>query len=134
MAVTVCCDGGEVQVIKGTDKTIKLTVTNADTEAAIDLTNAAALFIVKLNEDDSDNDAKIIKKTANLAGGGNEQAEVTDATNGELKVYLIPADTSSLDDGTYYWGARIKTNDGKQFATTVACSMKIRVAIASDPI
>lgn len=132
MAVTVCCDGDGIWVTKGTDKTIKMTVTKD--EVALDLTNAAVLFILKTDESDADDEAKIVKKTANLAGGGSEQVEITNPTGGEVKVYIIPADTSSLDSGTYMWGVRIKTNDGKQFANTIACKFSIDVAVAADPI
>jgi hypothetical protein len=92
------------------------------------------LFILKVDESDPDSEAKIVKKTANLAGGGNEQIEITDAVNGEMKVYIVPADTTGLDSGTYYWGIRIKTSDGKQFASNVACEFSIDTAIATDSI
>jgi len=133
MSVTVCCEGGEISVIKGTDKTIQMTVQKDD--VALDLTNAQVVFVLKVDENDADADASVTKKTANLAGGGNEQVEITDAPNGVLKVYLVPTDTASLDGGTYYWGCRVKTSDGKQFGNRAgSCKFVLEVAIVADPI
>jgi hypothetical protein len=103
----------EIVMAQTTDRTIRITATKNG--APLDLTNARGVFVVKRQLDDSDAEALLTKKTVTLAGGSDEQFKVTDAAGGKAEIYIVPADTASIEPGMYTYGIKVMVTGGKQF-------------------
>lgn len=87
-------------MMRGDDVTVTLVIVDQD-GIAIDLTGAVCFFTVKENITDTDANAKIAK----------DWDTHTDAVNGETSFALVPADTSSLAIGRYFFDIQAKLAD-----------------------
>jgi hypothetical protein len=54
----------------------------------------------------------VLKRNIAAGGGSTEINWVTDGSDGEFYVYILPADTKDLPDSRYYWEIKM-TLDGK---------------------
>ena len=101
-----CCEKN-IEMFLKRDRTIRITVSGAG-----DLTGSKIWFAVKEDKDDSDDDAIIMKKSANNDGSA-DQADVVDGPGGVIEVYIKPEDTSAIDPGVYIYGVAIETSSGR---------------------
>jgi len=89
--VSVVCNNRTVTVIRGSSKTLRVTVQDSS-ETPIDISGSTVFFSAK--EKVSDTVALISKNSTNPA-----EIALTDPTNGVAEIYLVPSDTQSLDSG-----------------------------------
>lgn len=95
----------DIDVFSGNDTLLRVTVTDADTGAALDLTGAQELvwaLAKKVN-------APTALVTKNLANG----VVITDHVNGVVEVAVGAADLEPLK-GPYYHELRLTNSDGKK--------------------
>lgn len=91
-----------IEMYSGNNRTIEVTLTDSD-GAAFDLSGAVLYFNVKKNEGDA---ASLISKSSAVA---TEIAIVAPATGGVFEVFLLPADSASLN-GEYYYDMTMVIN------------------------
>lgn len=106
----------KIQHYRGDSRTWELIVTDTS-GSAFDLTDAAVWFTVKRNPRDTDAKAIITKATKNVEGGADSQILITDEEGGEAEIYLVPADTESLEIASYdfHYDVQVKTKTGKVY-------------------
>lgn len=78
--------------------------------SVLDLSGWSAKLSVKLNETDS---SVLISKSSTDAS----EIDIHDPTNGKLRVYFVPADTSSLTPRTYVYDLQLTSVAGKVYTT-----------------
>lgn len=98
------------EIDKGDHLTLKVSVDDADGND-LDLTNAYVWMTVKDDPTLADSNAIFTRKNL-MAGGGNDEINITDPTGGVFKVYIVPANTNSIDAGVYEYDAQIKLSGG----------------------
>ena len=76
-------------VIRGASKTLEMTVTDADTGLAADLTGGRVVLTVKEAVTDT---MPVIQKVSDEV----TQAEITQPRKGIARIYLVPGDTQNL--------------------------------------
>lgn len=91
----------ENPIIKGTNRTLRFTV--IDSVGPIDLSSAEITFSVKKYREDSVYSFQ--RQNAAAGGDATEIDLVTDGTDGQFDVFIIPTNTSTLDDGEYFYDA-----------------------------
>lgn len=97
-----------VTVIRGSSKTLELTVTDAN-GTAVDLTDARVVMTVKCKVEDRD---WLIQKTTDDA----LQAVITAPRSGIARIFLVPADTQNLDPKQYVFDVWTVLSNGRRFA------------------
>lgn len=95
------------------NRTLTVTV-HATDGTPVDLTDAKVWFTVKARMTDLDSAAVIQKKNPE-AGGSEDEIHVTDPSNGVLEIYLVPADTESVDPATYVYDVQVTLISGKTY-------------------
>lgn len=91
-----------VEIYRGDNRTFKIIAKDAD-GAVVNITGATAIFSVKKKLIDA---AYIFQKTtANPA-----QISITEPTDGELEVYILPADTQEETPGDYEYDCQLTTS------------------------
>jgi len=83
-----------IDLARGTDRTLRLTVT--EDGVAVDITDADLTFTVRV--DLASATTVIQKTTADPA-----EIDLTDPENGIAEIYLVPTDTEDLAVGTYVY-------------------------------
>jgi len=99
-----------MEIFKGDDKTFKIIVQDSD-DNTVDVSGAAVVFTVRktLGADDAE-----IERKNSAAGGDASEIEMTDPSNGEFKIYLIPSNTEDLEADVYVYDIQI-TLGGKVY-------------------
>jgi len=110
--MTTCCVDRNVEVFQKRDQTLQFTLKTSAGVPFI-MTDPKIYFSVKKEGDDLDAQA-VISKANTKAGGSDDQAKLTDGTNGVLEVYIKPDDTKDLDPGDYLYDVVIETAAGKK--------------------
>ena len=101
-----CGPNGQIRIFSGDN--LKLTVTVKDaTETLVDLTGATIHFHVRPDA----TTAAVITKSSAIATEINILAQ-TGATLGQFELFLLPADTVSIDTVQYIYGFTIVFSDG----------------------
>lgn len=98
------------------DRTLSVSV-NTDTGSPVDLTDAKMWFTVKQRFLDPDDKALIQKRTAN-AGGSDSQIKIVTPATGKAEIYIVPADTQSMNPGTYVYDIQVTLANGKTYTIT----------------
>lgn len=98
-----------ITVIRGSSKTLRLTVTDPDTNKPVNLTGATVVLTVKKRNEDAQN---VIRKTSDTPA----ESVITNATAGIAEFYLVPADTKSKDAREYVFDVWLIMPSGKQYA------------------
>jgi len=93
----------EIEMYQGNDRTIEVTLTDSD-GAAFDLTGVTIYFTVRKSESDA---AAVIEKSSLVA---TEIVIIGVATGGVFEVYLVPADSATID-GEYVYDFTLVTDD-----------------------
>lgn len=75
---------------------------------AQDISSAALTFALMVSEYDTT--VLFERKNTAASGGDDEISWVSDGTNGEFYVHIIPTNTSTLDEGTYWWEIKMVLN------------------------
>ena len=96
-----------IEIYRGDDRTFKV-VCKDENDAVVNITGAAIKFSVK--EKISDATYKVEKSSAQAS-----EISITDGSNGEYEIYLVPADTQSLDIGSYEYDSELTTSGGKVY-------------------
>ena len=117
--MTTCDCEKNVSMYRKRNRTIKFTITGPG-----DLTSAKFWFSVKTDKDDTDEDALIMKKSANN-DGSDEQIKVTDGPNGVVEVYIVPEDTDDIEAGSYLFDLVLETEAGRRLQGVPPSSFKI---------
>lgn len=108
-----------LEITRGDDETLTVLVTDPDNNnEPVDLTGAALTFMVKRRPVDIDDDALLVKTTAD---GITLSDQMTDT--GEATIEIDAADTDALAAGLFYWelqsvdvAAQVKTLARGRFA------------------
>lgn len=92
-----------IYVFRGDNKTVRLTVYQSDAETVYPLTNCTVTLYIKKRASDS-NDEAILTKSGTI----------TEAINGKVEFYFVPADTTDhdelKDDKPYFYNVLVKNN------------------------
>lgn len=96
------------------DRTLSVAVNYESTGDPVDLTGSKLWFTVKTKTTDADTEALIMKRNT-LAGGGDTEFKILDATGGLAEVYLVPADTEEMDPGIYTYDIQTILANGKTY-------------------
>lgn len=118
-----------ISIFAGRDYTAKFTLTTSDPSPSTpyDLTGAKAWLTVK-EETDADA-ATVIEKKNDLAGGDDTEINIIDPANGVLEVYFVPEDTSTLQDGGYWFDLVIENADGKTIQAVAPSRFNIKYTV-----
>lgn len=90
-------------MFKGDDKSWLVVVRNSS-GSTVDITGAELIFTARPALGSSE--ILIERKNAD-AGGGADEIEMSDPTNGEFKIHLVPANTTSLNSGTFEYDVQM---------------------------
>jgi hypothetical protein len=104
--MSISADNTEPYIVSGDDKTWLITIVD-NNGAVVDLTNAKAYFTVKKNKETTTVE---IQKRNTLAGGSDSEIEMSDPTNGKMKIHLVPTDTSTLQSRSYKYDIQVIIN------------------------
>jgi len=92
--------GNAIQIYRGNNRTVSLTVYQPDGKTAYNLANCAVTLYIKKRINQSNSDA-IITKTGTI----------TQAANGVVEFYFLPADTNDAvelkDDVDYFYDVEV---------------------------
>jgi hypothetical protein len=107
------CGSCEVTVVvyKARNRALRVTIQNEDITT---ISGAKLWFSVKDSIGDPDSEALISKKSANVTGGGDDQARVIDPDNKILEFYIVPVDTQNIIAADYIADAVIEFSDGNR--------------------
>lgn len=97
-----------VQIIRGTSKTLQLSVADA-TGKPVDLTGSRIVMTVKSKFEDTTN---VFQKTTDQA----TQVLITDARGGVAQVFINPADTQDREIKQYLFDVWVILSSGKRYA------------------
>jgi len=106
-------EGNKITMFIRDDRTLSVVV-NLDTGTPVNLTGAKIWFTVKSRSTDTDASALILKKNV-AAGGDNSQIKITVGAEGKAEIYIVPADTTALNPGTYLYDIQITLASGKTY-------------------
>jgi len=103
--VPICCT--QKSMFKGDHRTFLLTVKDQN-GVVVDITGATIIFSLKA---DPTNATALVEKISTDIN----EIEITNPTQGEAEIYLIPADTSDLEPGIYFYDVELTTTSGKVY-------------------
>jgi hypothetical protein len=92
-----------VEIVRGDSKTLKRTLKSTvnGVATAVNLTGYTVYVTVK--KEYSDTTAVIALDSLDVT-----EVKITSAAEGKIEIYFLPANTKSLDAGTYVWEVRAK--------------------------
>ena len=125
--MTILLPENSVSVIRGTSKTLVLTVKDKNKEP-VDLTGATIYFSVKKKETDTGN--PLIQKVST----DSVQIEVPNPTDGIAKIYLQPSDTQNLDITQYKFDVWMVSSIGKRFVVVKPSIFNVEAGITRIPL
>lgn len=97
-----------VQIIRGTSKTLQLTVVDSVSKP-VDLTGARVVMTVKDRFEDTKN---VFQKTSDAG----TQVLITDAKGGIAQIFINPADTQDREIKQYVFDVWVILSSGKRYA------------------
>ena len=101
----------EIRIYKGSNYDGVITILN-ENGAAVDLTNSTGIASFKRELTD---DGYVFQRKNLAAGGDSNQIEMSDPSNGQMKLHIIPDNTSGLAWGQYSYDLWVKLSGGKQY-------------------
>lgn len=115
-----------IGIIRGTSKTLKLTVLD-DKQATVDITGARILFSVKRRLEDT---VPLIQKdsAASVAEIALIQPQV-----GVAEIYINPADTQNQDLGDYFFDVWAILASGKRYAVVPPSTFEVLAGVTLVP-
>ena len=95
--------GNEIKMYRGDNYSRKMVVYDSkdiDIRSTVDITGALITFSLKNKK----NDTSYIFQRKNLAAGGDAtQIEMSDPTNGEFTLHIVPSNTQTETPGTFHY-------------------------------
>ena len=92
----------------GNDKTITVFMRTPDSDV-VNITGSTSLFTIKV---DKDSPVLIQKSTANAVEG-----QLGNIADGEIQFFILPADTSLLNDGQYVYDVTFISPSGRRYTS-----------------
>lgn len=122
-----------IVVVSGATKTLLLTVRDKNKQP-VDLTGAKVWFTVKNRIGDV---AACITKKNTAAGGVDGQILITipqtGATKGQVKVFLVPADTAAMDPTESFWcDAWVQLATGERYQVVSNRAFRVDPAVTTS--
>lgn len=134
MGTNVLLPENSVRVIRGTSKTLKLTVSDLREESIVscgctpttppplDLTGATLHFTVKKEISDR---LPVIKKSSLISS----EIEIVNAKSGIAKINLNPSDTQDLEPNFYVFDVWVVLSNGKRFCIAGPCQLQVEYGV-----
>lgn len=116
-----------IDVVRGTSRTLVLTVQDSHGDV-VDLTSARVVFSVKCKTSDT---TPIIQKDSDVGVG---EAEITDPTQGEAKIYLQPTDTQNMTPGKYIFDVWVILTGGSRHLVVGPGSFNVKAGVTVIPL
>lgn len=127
MGTNVLLPENAIPLIRGTSKTLKLTVVDLDNKP-IDLTGATIHFTVKLEPLDR---VPVIKKSS----ANPSEAEVSaPPQDGIARIFLDPADTQDLECRLYVFDVWVILQSGKRYCVVKQSTLELQPGITVLPL
>lgn len=111
-----------LQVIRGTSKTLLLTVADSSTAKPVNLTGARVIFTVKRRLEDQN---PVIQKTSDYS----TQVLLTTPTAGQAEIYLTPSDTQTLEVKDYVFDIWVVLASGKRYAVVPPSVFSLKAGV-----
>jgi hypothetical protein len=124
--VSILAPTNALTVIRGSSKTLQLTVKDSDTNEAVDLTGATVYFTVKSAI--GDEQSLIQKISTNVA-----QIELTAPREGKASIKLVPADTMTKDPGSYTFDVWAVLASGVRIVPVPPTTLEIEQSVTVIP-
>jgi len=105
-----------ITMYRGDNRTERVTVKDGD-GVALPITGAKVWFTVKEDLDDADS-AAVFQRKNTAAGGSDTEILITDGVNGVVEIYIVPANTSSLENGKFEFDVQVQLATGKTHTVT----------------
>lgn len=103
--MTVIVASNKIEMTQGDNATLKQTILyDNNTLTPVNLTGCKIWFSVKKNYTDTSYE---FQRRNTLAGGGDTEIKITNATAGECEIYIIPSNTSSVRPSNYVYDVQI---------------------------
>jgi hypothetical protein len=123
----------DLDIIARDSRDITVTALDRRTKLPFNLSLYQALFVVKSERTDTLENAKIVKKTAGLVGGGVAQITIVDAAKGIFEIHLLSPDTA-LPPAVYrYTVILVRNSDSKRF-TIAKGAFQVLEAEVDEPV
>jgi hypothetical protein len=119
--MTILLPENAVSIIRGTSKTLSLTVKDAAGNP-VDLTGSTLYFTVKRKA--KDKYALIQKISTDIA-----QIEIPNPTDGIAKIYITPEDTTSLATTRYMFDVLIILSSGERYVVVAPSVFEVKDGI-----
>lgn len=116
-----------IDVVRGTSRTLVLTVKDSHGDV-VDLTSSRVVFSVKCKTSDT---TPIIQKDSDV---GSAQAEITDAVNGEAKIYIQPSDTQNLNPTKYIFDVWVILSSGSRHLVVGPGAFNVKAGVTVIPL
>lgn len=114
-----------ISFIKGTSKTLELTITDAFDEA-VDITGSRVIFSVKTLLTDP---APLIQKTSDTVA----EVDITAPRLGKAQIFLSPSDTAGLDSQDYVFDVWVILSSGKRYAVIPPSTFRLEPSVTIIP-
>jgi hypothetical protein len=115
-----------LQVVRGSSKTIDLTVTNEDGNP-VDLTGSTVYFTVKRLVTDA---SPLIQKKSSDA----LEIDIFDPRGGVARIYLNPADTQNLALNPYVFDVWVVLSSGKRYPVVGPATFDMLPSVTVIPV
>ncbi|MCK5610025.1 hypothetical protein KAR91_49585 [Candidatus Pacearchaeota archaeon] len=101
----------EIRIYAGDSYDGTITIEN-ENGAKVDLTNSTG--IASFKRELTDDEYAFQRKNIG-AGGGAGEIEMSDPSNGQVKLHIVPSNTSGLAWGQYSYDFWVKLSSGKEY-------------------
>ncbi len=105
-------EDNKITLFSGDDRTISLSV-NKSNVSPQSVAGAKIWLTAKSDVAVADSGA-LLQKRNTAAGGSDSEILVTDAANGQIQIFLVPADTESAAAAIYAYDVQVVLSSGKK--------------------
>lgn len=113
-------------IIRGTSKTLELTITDS-AGAIVDITGCTVIFTIK---DDLYNQLPLVQKMSTNP----LEVEITEPRLGKALIYLTPADTHDLDPVVYVYDVWLVLTNTKRYAVIQPTDFVLKPGVTILPL
>lgn len=93
-----------LSIVRGSSSTWRFTMEDSE-GTPIDISSAEITFLVKQDKEDT---SPTFQRQNSAAGGSASEIDFyTDGTDGIFDVFIIPSNTSGIEEGEYYYSAEV---------------------------
>lgn len=115
-----------LSMYRGTSKTLQVAVKD-DSGAVVDITGAHLYFTLK--KDVRDTQPVVQKVSTDVA-----QIEFTAPRSGVARIYIVPADTQTLDTGIYTFDVLLVLPSGKRYLVVPPTEFELMATVSVVPL